>query len=520
MDKVAIYIRLSKEDADKGEKESESVQNQRAILHSHALSQGWEIYDFYVDEDWSGSDRGRPEFHRLISDAEAGKFNIVLVKTQSRFARDSKYIEDYVHELFRDKGIRFVSLVDNIDTMQAGSKLSSRVHALLDEEQLDLLSSNIRRSFDEKAKEGQFYGSLPPYGYKKDPADHNHLIVDDEAASVVRLIFEMTAEGHTYMSIAQTLNSRGYPTPSNYKRQQGYKVDNMYNHRMNLGKWTRDTIRAIIANDVYVGTITNHKSTVVNFRTKKKRNLPRSRHVKCENMHEPIIDAELWERVQELRKNRRRASNGKNGTKHPLSSKVFCETCGSKMYKCKSGGIAYFRCYSASATGECSNHKRIRLDELEALVADKINEVLRLYANGDYLRENVVLTNRFEKRINDCRRQKAELEKAAESNRSRLKKLLAAFTDGAIERSIYEEVQSDYLREKEDFQNRLAALDGEIAELEKSVLAHEDKEAVLQRYTHIDKLTIPIVQEFIDSIIVGEVTDTNEPRRIVINMAV
>ena len=120
MNTAAIYIRLSKEDRDKEHVESESIQNQRMILDSYAKEQGWQVYDHYIDEDWSGSDRSRPEFHRMISDAEAGKFDIVLVKTQSRFARDSKYIEDYVHNLFRDMGIRFVSLVDNIDTSQTG----------------------------------------------------------------------------------------------------------------------------------------------------------------------------------------------------------------------------------------------------------------------------------------------------------------------------------------------------------------------------------------------------------------
>lgn len=182
MHKAAIYIRLSKEDQDKGDMESESILNQRQILTTYAESQGWSIYDYYIDEDWSGSDRSRPEFHRMITDAENDKFDIVLVKTQSRFARDSKYIEDYIHNLFADKGIRFVSLVDNIDTNMAGSKLNSRVHAIFDEEQLDLLSANIKRTFAEKARHGQFFGSMPPYGYRKDPKDKNHLIIDEEAA--------------------------------------------------------------------------------------------------------------------------------------------------------------------------------------------------------------------------------------------------------------------------------------------------------------------------------------------------
>ena len=129
--KVALYMRLSKEDLDKGNAESESIQNQRMILDEYASSHGWEIYDHYIDEDFSGSDRSRPDFNRMIEDAKNGKFNIVLVKTQSRFARDIKVVEDYIHNLFKEKKIRFVSALEGIDTMRSDSELSSHIHAVL-----------------------------------------------------------------------------------------------------------------------------------------------------------------------------------------------------------------------------------------------------------------------------------------------------------------------------------------------------------------------------------------------------
>ena len=505
MDSAAIYIRLSREDNDKTGEESESIQNQRLILDAYAEKNNWKVYDYYVD--------------RMIRDAAAGRFNIVLVKTQSRFARDSKYIEDYIHNFFPDRGIRFVSVVDNIDTCKTGSKLSSRVHAIFDEEQLDLLSANIRRSFEEKAKQGQFFGSMPPYGYKKDTENKNHLVIDTEAAAVVRLIFEMTADGCTYMTIAKYLNERGYLIPSEYKKRQGYKVDGMYDRRMKIGKWTRDMVRSFLKNEVYRGTVVNHKSTVVNFRTKKKRNLPKESHVKCEHMHEAIIDDELWNAVQELRKTRRRAG-GENGVKHPLSGKVFCEKCGSKMYKCKSGGIAYFRCYAASAAGECDNHKRIRLDELEALVIERINDVLKKYVNGKYLSENVHLSDKLRERINECESRRQAIEKELEKSRETLKKLLEAYMNGKIEESVYIEVQEDYIRKRGECERRLSAADEEIRELNRSAAALGDKESILKKYRKIDTLTIPIVQEFIESIVIGEANETVGSRNITINMEV
>lgn len=520
MESVGIYIRLSKEDSSKVNEESESIQNQRAILESYAKSQGWQIYDFYVDEDWSGSDRGRPEFHRLIQDAKNRKFNIVLVKTQSRFARDSKYIEDYVHNLFMEKGIRFVSLVDNIDTNVRGSKLNSRVHAIFDEEQLDLLSSNIRKSFEEKAKQGQFFGSMPPYGYKKDPCNKNHLIIDEEAARVVKIIFEMTAYGYTYKTIAKYLNDSGYLIPSEYKKQHGYNVDGMYDWHTNIGRWTRDMVRNFISNEVYKGTIVNHKSTVVNFRTKKKQNLPKDRRIKVHDMHEAIIDDELWNKVQEIKRSRRRASSDKKGVKHSLAGKVFCDVCGAKMYKCKSGGIEYFRCYRAASTGECTNNKRVRIDALERIVAEKINEIISLYINKEYLNRNIIIVDHFDKQLAEYNLRKNEFVKSISDNKLSMKKLLKAYMDGVVDRSIYEEMQSDYILEKEKMCSYIESIETEIKRIEKTKLKQENKDSIINKYSNIERLTVPIVSDFIETIRIGDVDDESLERKIIINMSI
>lgn len=422
--------------------------------------------------------------------------------------------------MFRDNGIRFVSLLDNIDTYARGSKLNSRVHAIFDEEQLDLLSANIRKSFEEKSKDGQFFGSMPPFGYKKDPANKNHLIIDEDAACVVRMIFEMAANGSTYLAIAKRLNDCGYPIPSVYKKQQGYNVEGMYTNRMNLGMWTRDMVRTFLTNEVYRGTIINHKSTVVNFRTKKKKNIPKGEHIKVKNMHEAIIDEELWNKVQTLRKSRRKAGNGVDGTKHPLSGIVYCECCGAKMYKCKSGGIPYFRCYKASSTGECENHKRIRLDELEQLIIDKINEVIVQYTNRDEVSRSVVIINRFEQRINKCIQRKKSFEQSLEDKFSGLKKLLSQYLDNVIDKSVYEAVQRDYLSEREEIENKINSLNTEIESLKSSMAAQSDKEEIIKKHSHIDALTITIVQEFIESVIIGPYDTETKNRDITVNMTV
>ena len=191
--KVAIYPRLSEEDRYKKNEndESESIQNQKSMLIEYALEHDWEIYDFYCDEDWSGADRNRPEFNRLLKDAEARKFDIVLCKTQSRFTRELELVEKYIHGLFPQWGIRFVSIVDHADTEIKGNKKARQINGLINEWYLEDLSENIKSVFDNKRKNGQHIGAFALYGYQKDPNQKGHLIIDEEAATVVREVFNL-----------------------------------------------------------------------------------------------------------------------------------------------------------------------------------------------------------------------------------------------------------------------------------------------------------------------------------------
>ena len=170
LNKVAIYTRLSKEDGDKElEQESESIQNQKNMLINYALDNNWNIYDIYCDEDFSGIDSTRPDFNRLLKDAESKKFDIILCKSQSRFTRDSIYVEDYLHNKFGQWNIRFMSLVDHVDTLDKGNKKSRQINGLVNEWYLEDLSENIRRTFDVKRKNGEFIGAFAPFRICKRP---------------------------------------------------------------------------------------------------------------------------------------------------------------------------------------------------------------------------------------------------------------------------------------------------------------------------------------------------------------
>lgn len=246
--KVAIYCRLSKDDEVRkklsAKNESESIQNQKSILIQYAIDRGYDIHDIYVDEDYSGADRDRPAFNRLIEDASQHKFDIVLAKSQSRFTRDMELVEKYLHGKFMEWGIRFIAVVDHADTDDVGNKKSRQINGLVNEWYLEDLSSNVRTVLTHKRKAGQYIGSFALYGYQKDPTDHNHLIVDPEAAEVVRKIFAMALDGFGVPKIVRTLNEAGIPNPTSYKHSHGMAFYNS-NPSQVPDIWTPVTVHAM-----------------------------------------------------------------------------------------------------------------------------------------------------------------------------------------------------------------------------------------------------------------------------------
>ena len=225
--RVALYLRLSKEDLEKNpEESSESIKNQELMLRKYAEENGWEVVGVYEDEDYSGSDRDRPNFNKMISECEKGNIDIVLVKTQARFARDIELVDKYIHNKFKEWGVRFVACVDRIDSTKKETKKASQITAMTDEWYLEDTSENIKATLRNKKEKGLFTSSQAPYGYLKDPDDKNHLIVDPVASENVKKIFELYKMGWGYVKILNYLNSENILCPYDYKRLNGIKIGN------------------------------------------------------------------------------------------------------------------------------------------------------------------------------------------------------------------------------------------------------------------------------------------------------
>ena len=227
MEHAAIYCRLSEEDRNKKHEadDSGSIQNQKAMLTDYAAQHGWKVYGIYSDDNYAGSDRNRPEFKRLLADAEARRFSIILCKSQSRFTRELELAERYINGLFPAWGIRFISLVDNADTANKGNKKSRQINALINEWYLEDMSENIRAVLTSRRKSGYHIGAFALYGYQKDPEQKGHLIIDEEAAAVVREVFTLFSQGWGKTAIARLLNERGEPNPTEYKRLHSLRAE-------------------------------------------------------------------------------------------------------------------------------------------------------------------------------------------------------------------------------------------------------------------------------------------------------
>ena len=378
--RAAIYCRLSKEDTEK-HGESESIQNQKAMLAAYAEERNWEIWDIYSDEDFSGIDRERPAFRRLLKDAAAGQFEIILVKTQSRFTRDMELVEKYIHGLFPLWGIRFVAVVDNADTENRGNKKARQINGLINEWYLEDLSENIRAVLDSKRKRGQYIGSFAAYGYYKDPADHNKLLVDEPAAEIVRSIYAMCLAGMGRQRIAEALNRQGIPNPTQYKQQQGLRYRNQ-----GQGGWNRATVGRILKNRLYLGDMVQGKRRKASYKSKQLLSVPAEAWIVVPQIHSPIIDPETFEQVQKLLQER--TKSGAKGQVHPLAGKVHCMDCHRAMLKYTNTYQGKKRCYlrcAGCSQGLCSSHA-IRLDRVEEQVRLRLESYFARWGkNADFL---------------------------------------------------------------------------------------------------------------------------------------
>ncbi len=500
--KVAIYPRLSEEDKNKKNDtdESESIQNQKSMLIEYAINQGWEIYDIYTDEDYTGADRNRPEFNRLLRDAEARKFDIVLCKTQSRFTRELELVEKYIHGLFPIWGIRFVSIVDHADTSIKGNKKARQINGLINEWYLEDLSENIKSVFNNKRKNGVHIGAFALYGYVKDPERKGHLIIDEEAAKVVREVFTLFSQGYGKMTIARILNDRGIPNPTEYKRQKGLRYKQAKSKSSTL--WKYFAISNMLKNEIYIGNMVQGKYGSVSYKTKQNKPRPKEEWFRVENTHEAIIERDLWDRVQELLKEKSKPfSNGQIGL---FARKVRCMHCGYILRSCKSGNTHYLQCPTRYVSKEACEGSMISVDVLERIVLKELNELSAKYMDKNFIAEHSEFNNRIDKQIEENESLIIEYQRKSQECSDGIKGLYLDKVKGLITEDVFIDLTKDLHADKNRTDEMILNLSEQIEELKQKLLCADKKEERIKQYTNVEKLTREIVDIMIDYIEVGK----------------
>lgn len=502
--KVAIYCRLSEEDKDKKnpEDDSNSIQNQKKMLIDYAMQNDWEIYNIYSDDDYSGSDRNRPEFNRMIADAENRRFDIILCKAQSRFTRELELVEKYINYLLPLWGIRFVGLVDNADTANQGNKKARQITGLTNEWYIEDLSNDIRKVLHSKTKEGLHIGSTAAYGYIKDPDNKGHIMIDPEAAEVVRQIYTWSKEGYGIQKIARMLNERKIPNPSTYKEQKGipYKRPSTQSGSY----WKYYSVERILKNEVYIGNMVQGRQRNFSYKSNKKIYIPREEWVVVPGTHEPIISQELWDSVQHQLRNRTKGAT-KPGTIGPFSRKLYCKQCGHTLRSFKSHDNRYFRCPTRlEFLGECDGCY-ISLKALENTVLQELNRMIDLYLDKDELEKNLSLQQDYKVKLSRLEAEIRQLEQGLKQKRLQLEQVYDDKLNGIITSeefaSFAEKKRQELitlerdLDKNKDFQRNLS--------VEAESVDTSKKEALLKKYVNIKQLDRTIVEAIIDHIVVA-----------------
>ena len=506
---TALYIRLSKEDGDKAE--SDSVMSQKEILKEYLkLHPELEFYDFYVDDGYSGTSFDRPGFRRLEADIAAGKIGCVIVKDLSRFARNYTDSGYYIENFFVRYGVRFIAINNGVDTASGSMNAATRcitvgVTNVINESVAATTSVNVKGTLNVRRANGDFIGSFPAYGYLKDPDDRHKLIVDEEAAATVRMIFEKYVSGVSILGITRELNELGVPNPSAYKKLKGFN----YKHpskKTHDGLWPESSVRRILKNEMYIGNMVQGKNRKLSYKIKQCVAVPKDEWYIVEGTHEAIIDKSVFEKAQVLF-NRNVRESPKEQKVGLFAGVVKCADCLGGMAKKsnKENGreYHYYRCSTAKTSrGVCTNHT-IRIDKLENAVLVFLQKMVEVAAEYDEII----------KAINGSARRKTESEliaKAVEKNEkdrafieSMMLELYPDWKRGDITKEEYQKLKSEFQAKIKRIDEETEALRAKLEERENGMENNSFIES-FKKAGNIEVLTRALVLELIDEILVHE----------------
>ena len=509
---TALYPRLSHEDELQGE--SNSISNQKRILEAYAKQNGFTNLKWYTDDGFSGANFQRPGFQSMLADIEAGLVGTVIVKDMSRLGRNYLQVGMYTEMIFPQKNVRFIAINDGVDSAQGDNDFAP-LRNIFNEWLVRDTSKKIRAVKRSKGMSGKPVTSKPVYGYLMD--EDENFIIDEEAAPVVKQIYSLCLAGNGPTKIARMLTEQEIPTPGTLEYRRTGRT-----RRYHPGyecKWAANTVVHILENREYTGCLVNFKTTTQSYKNSKIIYNSEDKQAVFENHHEIIIDKDTWERVQELRKQRKRPN--RYDEVGLFSGLLFCADCGSVLYQQRYENKTRRQdCYI------CGNYKKrvkdctahfIRTDLLTAGVTANLRKVTDYAARH----EKQFMKLLIEQNEDGGKRRNAAKKKELDAAEKRIAELSAIFkrlyedsVTGRISDERFAELSADYEAEQRQLKERAAELQGELAKAQEATVNAEKFMNIVRKYTSFEELTPTLLREFIEKIVVHECSyDENKNRR-------
>ena len=507
--KVGVYCRLSKEDDDIHEGPSQSIEHQRELIEEFCKQKGWTIEEYYIDDGYSGTTSNRPDLQRMLGDVEDGRINCVITKDYSRLGRDNLFTEQLREIFFSKNECRYIAIFDNIDTLYEDD--SACYKAVTNAQYSRDISRKVRAAYLNQARKGRYTGCVPPFGYLKDPKDKTHLIIDEETAPIVRKMFDWALDGRGTAFIKRRLEAEKIPCPTWWNRQRGirdhYTKWEIQDPENGKYVWDDSVIGDMLINPIYYGAVASQKKNTrfkVGIISEKK---PED-WIVVEGMHEPIIDQNSFDIVQEKIESRK-CSRG-DGTTSLFAGLIKCGECGKALTIRKTNAKHpqdIYACvtYNRHGKNHCTQH-RVEFDTLYNVVFDEIKELAKETVDSIEIAEDVA--NAYEK---EKREQKEVLERNIAKAEDRLQ-VLERMTLKA-----YEDLMANNL--PEDMFNRMVEnANAETKSLKKQIehdkkkLAENDSEEgnarrwidLIKDYTDITELDAEMLNRVVNKIVVHE----------------
>lgn len=521
---TALYERLSRDDEMVGD--SNSIVNQKKMLEDYAKQNGYTNIEHFTDDGYSGGSFDRPDWKRMVAGIENGSIGTVIVKDMSRIGRDYLQVGFYTEVMFKEKEVHFIAIANGVDNQKRESSEFAPFLNIMNEWYIRDSSRKVTTVLRARGMEGKHTTNNAIYGYRKSEEDKNQWVIDEEAAEVVRRIYRMSLEGKGPYEIARILSEEQIERPSYYLAKRGLGTCRSNNNTATPYVWRGATVRDILSKPEYMGHTVNFRSYKESYKDKRAKRTPKEDWVIFKNTQEAIVSEEMWNKVQELRKTVRRTDTV--GEANPFTGLLYCADCGAKMYNHR-GGAGRARNWKGELNGkrrpdrdeyncstynlsrqsydkQCSQHY-IRTEVVRKLVLETIKAVSDYVITNEEEFINRIYSSSRDKQkesIKSLKRKIAQDTKRVNELNMLMKKLYEDNISGKLSDKRFEFMLSEFENEQDTLEISMENAKAEIEKYESDTVRADKFIELVKRYTDFSELTTPMLNEFVEKILVHE----------------